>query len=127
MGRLSGVVLKLINLWVDDLRNPYDYDQLPFDEWTWVDSAYEAIDILKEGQVRVLFLDHDLGGYSPDTLVIVDWLAENEYYWPEFIYIHSANPVGVANLLRTIDRYGPYTQVTKDGRGRFVNRFRVEG
>lgn len=116
---------KTINLWVDDIRDPADYTQLPFTDWVWVKTIDEAIAYLDRGEVRVLFLDHDLGSMFNSAYEIVKWMAEwlPEREWPEFFYVHSANPVGAKNMLALADRYGGYTRQTNDGRGRFVADF----
>jgi len=56
----------------------------------------------------LLDLDHDLGDYAQfggDAIKILDYLAEREIFYP--IEIHTANPVGRANMERMIDRYWP--------------------
>lgn len=60
-----------------------------------------------KGKITEISLDHDLGeirnGYD-----VCKWIAENEYYEGlERIIIHSANPVGVKNMLQLLDRYCP--------------------
>ncbi len=94
----------LIKIWVDDLReSPKGY--------TLAKSVNEAKRLIeyceKEGiDVEVLDLDHDLGDYYPDggdAIKLLDWLAERECFYP--IKIHTANPVGRANMMRMIERY----------------------
>ena len=58
------------------------------------------------GEIEVLDLDHDLGDYAMyggDAIKILDYLAERETFYP--IRIHTANPVGRANMERMIERY----------------------
>ena len=97
----GGIVIKI---WVDDLREcPEGY--------TLVKSVNEAKQLVvyceQEGiEVEVLDLDHDLGDYYPDggdAIKLLDWLAERESFYP--IKIHTANPVGRANMQRMIERY----------------------
>lgn len=92
-----------MKLWVDDLR--------PAPEgWTWAKTSEVAITALAlfmgtEKTITELSLDHDLGE-DDTTLPVVDWMAEHDL-WPAIVRVHSMNPVGVANLTRTINRYGP--------------------
>lgn len=65
----------------------------------------ECIELLKNNEVEVLSLDHDLGTDKTGYDVCL-WLAENEYFIPE-IYIHSANPVGQMNMTQLLNRYMP--------------------
>ena len=58
------------------------------------------------GEVEMLDLDHDLGDYARfggNAIKILDYLAERETFYP--ISIHTANPVGRANMERMIERY----------------------
>ena len=60
------------------------------------------------GFVELLDLDHDLGEYASmggDAIKLLDYLVQRETYYP--IQIHTANPVGRANMERTIKRYWP--------------------
>lgn len=60
------------------------------------------------GEIEMLDLDHDLGDYAMyggDAIKILDYLAERETFYP--IRIHTANPVGRANMERMIERYWP--------------------
>ena len=96
-----------MKIWVDDLRPvPQGY--------TGTRSVNETIALIKkcevEGtEIELLDLDHDLGDYAGDggdAIKILDFLAERETWYP--IRIHTANPVGRANMQRMIDRYWPY-------------------
>ena len=52
--------------------------------------------------------DHDLGVYAKDggdAIKLIDWLCMRETFYK--IVLHTANPVGRANMQRTIDRYWP--------------------
>lgn len=107
----------MMKLWLDDVR-------LPPEGWVWCKTAVEAIEVLATGEVEEASLDHDLGcceactqctglhGYSNGCIhnchwtgyTVVKWMAENNV-WPETIWVHSANPVGAANMQAVIDRY----------------------
>lgn len=95
-----------IKIWVDDLRPvPPGYEGTKsVDETIALIEAIEA----DGGEVVLLDLDHDLGDYAchgGDAIKILDYLAERETYYP--ISIHTANPVGRANMERMIERYWP--------------------
>ena len=69
----------------------------------YVETASEAIEVLREIQFDSIFLDHDLGGeyFVPsgdDTgYEVAEWIAENLDYKP-IIVIHSMNPVGAVKM-----------------------------
>ena len=97
-----------IKIWVDDIRPcPSDYDQC-------CKTTQDAIKLLKEYEkygtsslIEVLDLDHDAGDYAKyggDYIKIIDWMVSVGFTCP--IRIHSGNPVGRANMLCTMERYG---------------------
>lgn len=86
-----------MKLYLDDIR------KCP-DGWIQAFTASEAINILKLGYVTDLSLDHDLGemenGTGADvTKFLMQQVFEgNTSIVPANITIHSANPVGIANM-----------------------------
>ena len=97
----------MCKIWVDDIREkPKGY--------IGARSVNETVRLIEklesEGQkVELIDLDHDLGDYAVDggdAIKILDFLAERETYYP--IAIHTANPVGRANMERMINRYWPH-------------------
>lgn len=95
---------RTMKIWVDDLR--------PVPEgYVGTKSVNETIKIIEKAEnegIRIEFLDldHDLGDYAPDggdAIKILDFLAERGTFYP--IKIHTANPVGRANMERMIQRY----------------------
>lgn len=100
----------MTNIWLDDLRAAPE-------GWLHARNVQEAIYLLKqhEGDVQLVSLDHDLGGDGPDAPALVDWMVDNEVWPTRGIGVHSMNPIGRKNMLRTIDRYGPY----ENGFGQF--------
>ncbi len=97
---------KKVKIWVDDIRPvPQGYEGTK--------SVEETVALIEEieeagGEIELLDLDHDLGDYAQfggDAIKILDYLAERETYYP--IEIHTANPVGRANMERMIERYWP--------------------
>lgn len=93
-----------MKLWLDDLRPvPYGYEGAK--------SVNEAKKLIQEAEhngieIEALDLDHDLGDYADqggDAIRLLDWLAERETFYP--VEIHTANPVGRANMERILVRY----------------------
>ncbi len=93
-----------MKIWLDDIRPaPFGYIQTK--------SVNETKDIILKAEqegvaIELLDLDHDLGDYASnggDAIKILDWLIERGTLYP--IEIHTANPVGRDNMLRTIRRY----------------------
>lgn len=93
-----------MKIWVDDLR------PVP-DGYVGAKSVNETIRIIEQAEVdkeeiECIDLDHDLGDYAVDggdAIKILDYLAERETFYP--IKIHTANPVGRANMERMINRF----------------------
>ncbi len=95
-----------VKIWVDDLRPiPKGYEGTR--------SVNETIALIQEiednnGSIELIDLDHDLGDFASDggdAIKILDFLAERETFYP--IEIHTANPVGRANMERMIERFWP--------------------
>ena len=99
-----------MRIWIDDLR------PAPEGYW-WVKSVNEAKDAIQECNwyhkyitdcpIELIDIDHDAGIYESDGgdyIKLLDWLEETGHNYP--IRIHSANPVGVANMRRIIQRNG---------------------
>ena len=95
-----------IKIWVDDIR------EVP-EGYIGTKSVNETIMLIEKienegGKIGLLDLDHDLGDYAQfggDAIKILDYLAEREKFYP--VKIHTANPVGRANMERMIHRYWP--------------------
>ena len=93
-----------MKLWLDDLRPvPYGYEGAK--------SVNEAKKLIQEAEhngieIEALDLDHDLGDYADqggDAIRLLDWPAERGTFYP--VEIHTANPVGRANMERILARY----------------------
>ena len=93
-----------MKIWLDDLRPaPWGYESAR--------SVNEAKTLIREAErngieIEVLDLDHDLGDFASqggDAIKILDWLAERETLYP--VEIHTANPVGRANMESVLARY----------------------
>ena len=98
--------MESIKIWVDDIREvPTGY--------VGVNSVNETIFLIEQieqerGAIEILDLDHDLGAYAfdgGDAIKILDYLVERETFYP--IQMHTANPVGRANMERMIKRFWP--------------------
>lgn len=80
--------------------------------WRGCQTAQQCIDLLSAERVTHLSLDHDLGPDEAETgYAVLRWMEDavflDGYVPPEVIHVHSANPVGRANMLgalRAIDR-----------------------
>ena len=94
-----------MKLWIDDVR--------PAPEgYIWresVDGAIVSILYAEKNNIMIelIDLDHDAGDfaqYGGDYIKLLDWLERTGRSYP--IRIHSANPVGVENMRRIIQRNG---------------------
>ena len=95
-----------MKLWIDDVR--------PAPEgYVWCKSVNEVKEWIEyyihcnPDEIELLDIDHDAGDYAKDGgdyIRLLDWLEEEGIRYP--IRIHSANPVGVANMRRIIERNG---------------------
>jgi hypothetical protein len=110
-----------MKLWLDDLRPaPEGYvwcksvneaKRTIIDFEQKVENALDEYDFpsveLWSKKIELTDLDHDAGDYASDGgdyIRLLDWLEETGRNYP--IRIHSANPVGVANMRRIIERNG---------------------
>jgi hypothetical protein len=94
----------LMNLWLDDIRNPRDWD-FPRD-WIWVKTVEDAKRYLGSIPIKIASLDNDLGCDREQGRRLVLWMAENEI-WPEEVRVHSANVVAWEYMRGMIKRYKP--------------------
>lgn len=94
-----------MKLWIDDLRpSPEGY--------VWCKSVNETkhriLQAEKDGEpIERISLDHDAGDYASDGgdfIRILDWMEETGRCYP--CHLHTANPVGRANMERIIMKNG---------------------
>lgn len=95
-----------MKIWLDDVR--------PAPEgYIWCKSVNETVNKLSDlinfgiDDIDVIDIDHDAGDYfndGGDYVKLLDWLEEIGRSYP--IHIHSANPVGMQNMRRIIQRNG---------------------
>lgn len=94
-------------LWLDDLRNPFDKNNLS--NWNknlldivWVRNYDEFIDyIYHNGVPDIVSFDHDLGedkSGADCANYLGEYCVETNTNIPEW-YVHSANPVGKENII----------------------------
>ena len=94
-----------MKIWLDDTR------MMPDTYTHHAISVNHAKEIIMEAEnkneeIEIISCDHDLGDYSKDGgdgIKLLDWLVERETFYP--IKLHTANPVGRANMERIINRY----------------------
>ena len=96
-----------IYIYVDDIRE--DYSNVPNGmDFTHARTARGAIAALKEAISHkskiIVDLDHDLG-YGWSGYDVAKWIVKEGYPDIRF-HIHSANPVGVANIRQLLTHYG---------------------
>lgn len=100
-----------ISVWLDDVRPmPPDFD-------THVKTADEAINLLKNNNVYLISLDHDLGESDAETGYDVAKFIEKSAFEgslePMEIRVHSANPVGLNNMKMCINNAYKFWGVQK--------------
>lgn len=98
-------------LFLDDIRNP---EQVKYNNSDWIIARNydQAVSIFKEmGWPSKVSFDHDLGESDQKTgfdfaKFLVEQDLENNSMPLNFSYeVHSANPVGEANIRGYLDRY----------------------
>lgn len=104
----------MIKIWVDDERErPDSYD-------IWEKTVSDTIDDIettyKYSLTVELSLDHDAGKYATDSgdyiqiLNILEFKSHEDTSWKDYIknkiafHLHTANPVGRANMRRIIQK-----------------------
>lgn len=97
-----------MKLWIDDVR--------PAPEgYIWLKSTSQAVTFIVNNEedldgnpvIELIDIDHDSGDFychGGDYINVLNWLEETGRNYP--IRIHSANPVGVQNMRRIIQRNG---------------------
>lgn len=99
-----------IKLWIDDVRRP------PIGEdWVHVETSRTAIEILSDCSVYQISFDHDLG--DDDTTIpvakFIEEMAYRGHIGPITWSVHSANPVGRANLIACLTKADEYWERNK--------------
>jgi hypothetical protein len=93
----------MINIWLDDERKPNN-NIIPCSgscsNWTWIKDAKTCIEAVETGNVRIISLDHDLGGELTgyDVAKHIEQLCyEGKIRCPVW-NVHSQNPIGAQNI-----------------------------
>mgnify|MGYP007002639964 FL=1 len=90
-----------MKIWLDDLRKaPCGY--------VWCHSVNETILFIEKNKsdIELIDLDHDLGDFAKDggdAIYLMDYLIEKKLFYK--LNFHTANPVGLTNMLRLYNRY----------------------
>lgn len=94
-----------MRIWLDDVRpipGGFDHHSYSVD-----DAKMTILEAERNGiAIELIDCDHDLGDYAKyggDGIKLLDWLLERNTLYP--IKLHTANPVGRANMQRMLDRY----------------------
>ena len=74
----------------------------------WCHSVNETILFIENNKsdIELIDLDHDLGDFAKDggdAIYLMDYLIEKKLFYK--LNFHTANPVGLANMLRLYNRY----------------------
>ena len=114
-----------MKIWLDDVRpapegfyHAYTVEEAIFIIRKWegeIDYAWEQYILgnynrerferfINNYALELISCDHDLGEGKADGIKLLDWLEATGRNYP--IRIHSANPVGVQNMRRIIQRNG---------------------
>lgn len=102
-------------LFIDDVRDA------PSREWVVARSSCDAIAVIRQrGCPARISFDHDLGG-SDTAIAVVRWLIDSDldasgaFIPGDFAFsIHSANPVGAANIRGLLGGYLSYKENNRD-------------
>jgi len=98
----------MTRLFIDDIRDPYD------DDFVVVRSYDNAVHYMRQhGCPLFISFDHDLGDVDERTgFDVAKWMVERDlndsgkFIPDEFdFHVHSANPVGVGNIIGLLTGY----------------------
>jgi hypothetical protein len=90
---------KKIHVYLDDMR-PCPKGFVP------AKNMEECLTLLKECEVGILSLDHDLGWNQPNGFELVQRMTEQQLY-PEVIYIHTSSSIGRRNMFDWLYKHKP--------------------
>ena len=102
----------MYRLFLDDERDPARvYPREHVGDWIVCRSVAEALDVFSDlGWPEWISFDHDLGNDQPTGMDLAKWLVNRDIEVggmpADFTYeVHSANPVGAANIRGLLDGY----------------------
>lgn len=97
-----------MKIWLDDLRDPKKGKE--YYDYVWIKSPEVCMDLVKRGYITDISFDHDLGveltGY--DVAKHIEGLCYYKLISCPRWNIHSANPVGRANIeaaMKSAEKY----------------------
>ena len=95
----------MINIFMDDNRHCPD-------NFTLARTATECSILLRNNDVNILSLDHDLADPNDNTgYDLCKWLVEQgieaPQIYPKEIFLHTGNGVGRDNMYQLLNRYKP--------------------
>jgi len=74
----------------------------------YAETAEEAIKLLQANKFDIASLDHDLGGTVMSAsdknsgFAVAEFIAENVDFQPEYVIIHSMNPIGAEDMIHCL-------------------------
>ena len=94
-----------------------DDERYPKTDRNWIIvrniEEFQAV-ILAQGSPKEMSLDHDLGEREPTSFDCMKWyieqVQEGRLSLPEAINVHSANPVGAANIRGLVASWIKFTK-----------------
>lgn len=91
-----------MKIYVDDLRNPENYNLRNYILARTVDAA---IELLSTNKIEFASLDHDMGDGEKDGTYLINYIEENNLWPTEGVHVHSQNPVGRRNMEAAIKKH----------------------
>lgn len=102
-----------MKIWLDDIRNP-SYIGENDSDWRICRTAEECIGViwLSKQPIEIISFDHDLGlngGTGNDVALFLEYMAALPFlercvvHFPIEWGVHSANPVGRNNIIRSME------------------------
>lgn len=97
-----------MRLYLDDER------PVPDESWHLAERSGQALTIMRQirldgDRLEALSLDHDLSttfDHDDTSRPVMLWMCEKNF-WPDRLWIHTANPCGEEWLVGMAQRYGP--------------------
>lgn len=104
-----------MRVWLDDDRDPSDpliikgFGSAP--DMVWVKTPYDAVSLLKTGEVTWISLDNDLGPDVTEGYTVAQWIERQAFFGKVkrlTVRVHSQNSVRRKDMeaaIRNMDRY----------------------
>ena len=103
----------MINVWLDDQRNPNQWGRKGF---VWVKTVNDAVKILNKQDVHIISLDCDLSpkqyvysginydNMTPTGVDLIRWMIRFKKI-PDYVEIHSANDIARMKMLNLLKQH----------------------